>query len=72
MSDDPKPYEMQDEKNVGMNANHVVRDSSSDDGGASGEKEEVVDSNKLKRQLKNRHIAMIRLVDYLPHRTHIC
>lgn len=60
MSDDPKPYDMQDEKNVGMHARHVVRDSASDDGGASGEKEEVVDTNKLKRQLKNRHIAMIR------------
>lgn len=60
----PKSYVIEDEKDVGMSAKHAVHDSASEDGhgGTFGEKG-TEDSNQLKRQLKNRHIAMIRLVD---------
>ena len=67
MAEEMKGNGAVEEKNVGMNANHYVADSASEDGG-----EKVVDTNKLQRQLKNRHIAMIRSAFISPRSRRSC
>lgn len=57
--------ELADEKNVGMTPDVLAKDESAD---GSFVNEKHAGDNKLQRQLKNRHIAMIR---YVQHRTSI-
>lgn len=54
-------YKPADEKDIGMGHQHYAKDASSE---GSFKGEEVVHTNKLRRQLKNRHIAMIRFVPF--------
>ena len=51
-------YKPADEKEIGLGHHHYAKDAS-DEGSLKGEE---VHEHKLQRQLKNRHIAMIRYV----------